>query len=226
MHRPILILCLSSVCLFGRAGAAELPEKDTRPSVEIAVSDTAVFRFMPGRTMFFADYGGNRQSIEQMRKSIEEHKDAILAGNEIVRVLGYCKSFGSEDENLAAAKDRSNQVKSYYIVHCGLKEENYRTTNSAGLWNGQKDVIAVTYVARYGKDGTGPEAIEVTASEPVAADTSGIGPVPEVLPEPAPEPESPPSLCPYRSRNPLRRMMRNLHNRQTLQGLHDIIGRQ
>ena len=83
-------------------------------------------------------------------------------------------------------------MKSYYIVHCGLKEENYRTTNSAGLWNGQKDVIAVTYVARYGKDRTGLEAIEVTASEPVAADTSGIGPVPEVLPEAAPEPESAP----------------------------------
>lgn len=192
-----MILCLSSVCLFGRAGAAELPEKDARPSVEMAVSDTAVFRFMPGRTMFFADYGGNRQSIEQMRKSIEEHKDAILAGNEIVRILGYCKSFGSEEENLAAAKNRSNQVKSYYIVHCGLKEENYRTTNSASLWNGQEDVIAVTYVTSYGSDVTGPEAIEVSASEPVsAADTSGIGPAPEVVPEAAPESDPIPTSVP------------------------------
>lgn len=88
-------------------------------------NDTVLFRFVPGKRMFWADYRGNRQSIERLQTFIREHKDAIFSGSEKVRILGFCSSYGSVKENLAVAKNRSNQVKSYYIVHEGLKEEHF-----------------------------------------------------------------------------------------------------
>ena len=96
--------------------------------------------------MFWADYRGNRQSIEILRKTIREHKNAVLSGREKVRVLGFCSSYGTVGENLAVAKNRSNQVKSYYIVHEGLKEEHFYTTNSASTWNDDSDIIAIAFI--------------------------------------------------------------------------------
>lgn len=109
-------------------------------------NDTVLFRFVPGKRMFWADYRGNRQSIERLQTLIREHKDAIFSGSEKVRVLGFCSSYGSVKENLAVAKNRSNQVKSYYIVHEGLKEEHFYTTNSASAWNGDSEIVAIAFM--------------------------------------------------------------------------------
>ena len=76
---------------------------------------------------------------------IRQHRDSIEAGRAKIRVEGYCPSFGSVEANLAAAKNRSNQVKSYFITHERLREEHFRTFNSARAWNGQHDVVVVAY---------------------------------------------------------------------------------
>ena len=98
--------------------------------------DTAVFRFAPEKRMFWADYKGNAIAIDSLARSIRQHKLSIESGDMKVRVLGFCSSYGSCAENLAAAKNRSNQVKSYFIVHEGLKEDHFRTTNSTRQWHG------------------------------------------------------------------------------------------
>ena len=76
-----------------------------------------------------------------------------------VRVLGFCSSYDSFKENLAAAKNRSNQVKSYFIVHEGLKEDHFRTTNSTQRWRGMTDVIAVAYMSPNAKIDTVPDIL-------------------------------------------------------------------
>jgi len=76
-----------------------------------------------------------------------------------VRVLGFCSSYNSRKENLAAAKNRSNQVKSYFIVHEGLKEDHFRTTNSTQRWRGMTDVTAVTYMLPSAKADTVPDTL-------------------------------------------------------------------
>lgn len=96
--------------------------------------------------MFWADYKGNKEAIEGMSQLIQTNRSGIESGDIKVRVLGFCSSYGSVKENLAVAKNRSNQVKSYFIVHEGLKEEHFRTTNSTRRWRGLKDVIAVAYL--------------------------------------------------------------------------------
>lgn len=111
-----------------------------------SISDTLLFRFVPGKQMFWADYKGNKEAIEGMSQLIQTNRSGIESGDIKVRVLGFCSSYGSVKENLAVAKNRSNQVKSYFIVHEGLKEEHFRTTNSTRRWRGLKDVIAVTYL--------------------------------------------------------------------------------
>ena len=121
--------------------------------------DTAVFRFAPKKRMFWADYKGNAAAIDLLTRSIRQHRLSIESGDMKVRVLGFCSSYNSRKENLAAAKNRSNQVKSYFIVHEGLKEDHFRTTNSTQRWRGMTDVIAVAYMSPNAKIDTVPDIL-------------------------------------------------------------------
>ena len=56
-------------------------------------------------------------------------------------------------------KNRSNQIKSYFIVHEGLKEDHFRTTNSTQRWRGMTDVIAVAYMSPNAKIDTVPDIL-------------------------------------------------------------------
>lgn len=111
-------------------------------------SDTVIFRFVPKEEMFWATYKGNATAIEFFSQQIQQYLSSIQAGEIKVRVLGFCDSYDTFEENLAAAKNRSNQVKSYFIVHNGLKEEHFKTTNSTRQWQNMSDVIAVAYLFR------------------------------------------------------------------------------
>lgn len=152
-------LFLLGFLLYGLNAAAQEPDsvlsakasKSTRQKTSVLASekqDTVVFRFAPKRRMFWADYKGNAAAINSLTQSIRQHKLSIESGDMKVRMLGFCSSYDSFKTNLAAAKNRSNQVKSYFIVHEGLKEEHFRTTNSTQRWRGMTDVIAVAYVFR------------------------------------------------------------------------------
>lgn len=147
-------LFLLGFLLYGLNAAAQEPDsvlsakasKSTRQKTSVLASekqDTVVFRFAPKRRMFWADYKGNAAAINSLTQSIRQHKLSIESGDMKVRMLGFCSSYDSFKTNLAAAKNRSNQVKSYFIVHEGLKEEHFRTTNSTQRWRGMTDVIAV-----------------------------------------------------------------------------------
>ena len=88
-----------------------------------------LFRFVPGKLMFYSPFAGNEKSIGQVEQLIERHREEIERGQAFVRVMGYCCSFKDKAANLQAAKNRSNQVKSYFITHHGMKEDHYRTSN-------------------------------------------------------------------------------------------------
>ena len=109
--------------------------------------------------MFWADYKGNAAAIDSLTRSIRQHKFSIESGDIKVRVLGFCSSYDSFKKNLAIAKNRSNQIKSYFIVHEGLKEDHFRTTNSTQRWRGMTDVIAVAYMSPNAKIDTVPDIL-------------------------------------------------------------------
>ncbi|MFR3549625.1 MAG: DUF3575 domain-containing protein [Coprobacter sp.] len=106
-------------------------------------SDTAIlFRFVPKRLMFYSPYNGNEKQFPAM-KLLSLHRKAIVNGDAVIRIRGFCQSYPTEKENLAAAKNRSNQVKSYFITHLGMKESYYRTSNEAIPYKGMRDIVAL-----------------------------------------------------------------------------------
>lgn len=158
------------VCLLQISHISAVP---VFPTPEEAGQDTAIlFRFVPGKRMFFSPYGGNDVSIRRAAALIAQHREAIEAGHAYVSVRGFCGSFGTRAANLAAAKNRTNQVKSWFITHHGMKEEYYRTRNSTYSYNGIKDVVAlvgIEYVEGY-------EPPRPPVQPPVKADTVAIVP--------------------------------------------------
>lgn len=159
--------------------------------------DTIVFRFAPERRMFWYDYKGNATAIDSFARSVRQHKTAIESGDVKVRVLGFCASPGTKKERLAVAKNRSNQVKSYFIVHEGLKEEHFRTTNSTQQWRGMTDVIAVAYL--YPSRAADPLPADSPAGEDEAEVCTELPQTPEPVEEPAVSATAPaepnPSVC-------------------------------
>ena len=92
---------------------------------------TYTFRFVPQKDMFYVPWSGNNMELARLLKCIESNRTDILDSRLPLLVDGYCKSLGSETENLATAKIRSNRVKSELITRAGIKEENFITRNHA-----------------------------------------------------------------------------------------------
>ena len=92
---------------------------------------TYLFRFMPGKDMFYVPWNGNDKELARLEECVEKHKTYIYGGRIPLLVDGYCNSAGSETENLKVAKVRSSRVKSELILRKGLKEEHFVTRNHA-----------------------------------------------------------------------------------------------
>ena len=92
---------------------------------------TYTFRFVPQKDMFYVPLDGNERELARLLECVRRNKDSILGGSLPLYVDGYCNSLGSETENLAIAKIRSNRVKSELIIRAEIKEENFITRNHA-----------------------------------------------------------------------------------------------
>lgn len=156
-----------------------------------------IFRFIPKDLMFYdskkLDF---RESLFRALDLINSHKEAIVAGKAVVVVHGYSTSFPTYNANKAAAKNRSNQVKSYFITNYWMKEEYYKTRNHVDTYRGNEEsvtVVGVEYLPGYEpvkKEVPQPEPREFVPVKrepgiPVAGLPSGLMPERMVsLPEP------------------------------------------
>lgn len=103
-----------------------------------------IFRFIPKDLMFYDSKKlGFRESLFRALDLINSHKDDIVAGKAVVVIHGYSTSFPTYNANKAAAKNRSNQVKSYFITNYWMKEKYYKTRNHVDTYNGNKEIVAV-----------------------------------------------------------------------------------
>ena len=66
--------------------------------------------------MFYSPFAGNDKAIAEAAKLIERHQDLLREGKAWIVIRGFCGSYSSRTENLRAAKNRSNQVKSYFTL--------------------------------------------------------------------------------------------------------------
>ena len=156
-----------------------------------------IFRFIPKDLMFYDSKKlGFRESLFRALDLINIHKDDIVAGKAVVVIHGYCTSFPTYNANRAAAKNRSNQVKSYFITNYWMKEQYYKTRNHVDTYRGNKEIVAVVgieYLPGYEpakKETPQPEPQEFVPVKPesgipVAGLPSGLIPERMVsLPEP------------------------------------------
>ena len=90
------------------------------------------FRFVTGKDMFYVPFDGNDTELERLERYVERFRADILAGKIPLRVDGYSSAGGSEADNLAMAKVRSNRVKSELITRRRLTEECFTTRNHSG----------------------------------------------------------------------------------------------
>ncbi len=155
-------------------------------SAQEKTDTTYVFRFVPGRDMFYVPWQGNDKELARLEACIGTYRNRIIGGEIPLHVDGYCNSKESEAANLAVAKTRSNRVKSELITRQKLTEECFVTHNHSG----SGDYVTVRLVVPvYDKvketpadvqedttvmaDGRQPEAVESaeTVAGPSVADT-------------------------------------------------------
>ena len=129
--RKITLTCLLLLCALQPLVARECTDAAHafHFSAQEQADTTYTFRFYAGDDMFYLS--GNDKELARMEACVEQLKEGILAGEIPVFVDGYSTSMGSEKENLAIAKIRSNRVKSELIIRQGLKEECFTTHNHA-----------------------------------------------------------------------------------------------
>ncbi|MDN0051419.1 DUF3575 domain-containing protein [Bacteroides caecigallinarum] len=117
---------------------------NTEDNVPNSKDSVIIFRFIPKDLMFYDSKKlGFRESLFRALDLINSHKDDIVAGKAVVVIHGYCTSFPMYKANRAAAKNRSNQVKSYFITNYWMKEQYYKTRNHVDTYRGNKEIVAV-----------------------------------------------------------------------------------
>lgn len=142
--RILLITAIVIAAVFASEAREVCDASHHTDSTAVVRDDTVfLFRFKSRTSMFFMHFDDNEPTIRAAAEMIERNREAIRKGDMYVVVHGYCSSFLTEYSNMAMARNRSNQVKSYYITNHGLKEDNYRTKNHTVPYNGDKDVVAM-----------------------------------------------------------------------------------
>ena len=136
--------------------------------------DTLIFRFAPEGQLFWADYKDNTIAIRSLSQLIQQHRSAIESEDIKVRVLGFCNTKNSSTENLAIAKNRSNQVKSYFITNKGLKEKHFRTSNSAQAWHNASEIIVLAYLFSTNDESTIPWTDSTQGNDTLPAQSPDI----------------------------------------------------
>lgn len=168
--RILLITAIVIAAVFASEAREVCDASHHTDSTAVVRDDTVfLFRFKSRTSMFFMHFDDNEPTIRAAAEMIERNREAIRKGDMYVVVHGYCSSFLTEYSNMAMARNRSNQVKSYYITNHGLKEDNYRTKNHTVPYNGDKDVVAMMRLeVAYGS--TPPR--KISENQCFAADTT------------------------------------------------------
>lgn len=123
----------------------QLPEQIT---LDTKCDTNSVINFKPADNMFYLTYKDNQQTAQNLQHLISQHLEQIVSGNIFIKVNGYCNSYNNEKENILAAKERSNRVKSFFIINQKLQEKNFITRNSTKAPNGKGDFVRISYFVK------------------------------------------------------------------------------
>ena len=190
MHmRKLLSITLSVLCTVCVAAAPAPQTPDTgeksdavKTTIQADSSQEILFYFVPKVSMFFYDV--NKMAIKEASEMIEEHRSEIESGKVLISVNGYSSSFDTEEANYKMARQRSSQVKSYYITNLGMKEEYYFTRNYTTAYKGDKNVVGMLKLIKREEiisEQSVPEPAEETV-QPAEPTEPAVEPVAETAP--------------------------------------------
>ena len=134
-----LLFLILALTFHSRVVSANMNE-----NVSCSTDSVIIFRFIPKDLMFYDSQKlGFRESLFRALDLINSHKEDIVSGKAVVVIHGYCTSFPTYEANRKAAKNRSNQVKSYFITNYWMKEKYYKTRNHVDTYLGNREIVAV-----------------------------------------------------------------------------------
>lgn len=188
MRKIFSVIIIVGMCIlsfsetYASSQVADTVKVGEREYVSESTDSMILFRFWGKRKMFFMDYRGNRGNIALAQRLLRENMDSIKSGHYLISVHGYCSSYETRADNLRIAKNRSNQVKSYFITNNGMKERYYKTVNHPYAYQGDRGVVAMLELVRVDELEKQQET-QMPGLPEESADT-----VVQALPEPTPEP--------------------------------------
>lgn len=104
------------------------------------------FRFKSEDDRFFGVFKENEAQLKALFEFVDCHRPAIEAGTMPLYVDGYCRSMGTDEENLRTAKIRASRVKSELIVRKQLTENCFITKAHAS--DGEFVTVRIVVPAR------------------------------------------------------------------------------
>lgn len=120
------IVCIFLVVLFTLPLTAQDNMGETA-----SVDSLYEFRFKSEDDRFFEVFKENEAQLKALFELVDYYHLAIEAGTMPLYIDGYCRSMGTDEENLRTAKIRASRVKSELIVRKRLTENYFITKTHA-----------------------------------------------------------------------------------------------
>ncbi|MCD8183935.1 MAG: hypothetical protein LUE99_13575 [Bacteroides sp.] len=133
-------------------------------------ADTAyIFRFVPGKDMFYIPYKGNEVQLHRLQSALRAHHPQLITGQMFLCVSSYAASSGAHATPQRMAYLRNSRVKSELIQHADVTERMFVTGRLIASPYGAdslRNVVVVTFPAGVEKVEriAGPQAAEKVRS--------------------------------------------------------------
>lgn len=141
MNKP-LTLILASLCvpllLFGQPS-----ERTPQPD-----ATDYVFRFVPGKDMFYVPWGGNAASLEALLSAVSGYMEPLRNGERYICVSSYGATANDTLTSARMAYLRCQRVKSELILRGDIAESMFVTDRAiVAPYDGLRNVVVVTFPA-------------------------------------------------------------------------------
>lgn len=110
---------------------------------------TYLFRFVPGREMFYVPWGENKESLDSLLEALSVNMEQLKNGERYINVCSYSPTPGNGLSPVRMSYRRSQRVKSELIIRGGATEEMFVTDRyTSAVYNeGMRDIVVVTFPA-------------------------------------------------------------------------------
>lgn len=154
VNKTFLVLLISFPAFMPSWG--QIPE-----SLNAAEDTIYVFRFVPGKDMFYVPWKGNEVTLDSLLSVVRRNRPAIENGQRYISVSSYAATKASNPRRLGYL--RNQRVKSELISRAHIREEHFVTDKLiAEPFAGESNVVVVSFPAPVAKvaEIAGPEAAE------------------------------------------------------------------